>query len=770
MQKRVRKKRECFVLIVNLILAVVAFSVLVGLESEMVGAVITNPEKAANTFWNKGWEMGENVIYDGQSATVWGNRPAPGLKFGDDTILQATEIDFSKFPASPTATTKPSKFYEYLYGTPSSLVNKAGNPLSAGAQVGVGFLQGAVWAGTAYGLIGWIAPMLGASEEATSALQAAGAAAFGTAGVLRGFATTAGKEGFFHTITSGAGPWVTGLVVGVIVFLLTYKKTTYKTYSFECQPWEAPIGGEDCEKCNDENHVCSEYRCKSLGQACELANDEDTGKPLCYWANPEDVNSPAIQPWEDVITEGYRYSTLSPRPPGGGFEVVRVGGESRCIEPFTAIEFGIETDKPSQCRIGYNLTTGYGDVKNPPPGYDEMDYYFGGSNLYDYFHLQKMKLPGPDSIRDYALSQLNESESPDLEMSDLTIYNGGYYNLYVRCRSPNGYYNADPYLIRFCVEEGPDLTPPIIEEFSIDDRSPVQYGVDNLTIVAYTNEPANCRWSRTDQVYGEMENEMNCANEIWQMQQNLNYACTADLTNVEDRKNNDYYFRCEDQPWNPEDERNRMSSSETLTLIGTQPLNIKEDSVSPENGSTVAGSTSTIEVNVELETENGYKQGESTCYYAFSNEDLDNGRAIEFEATESYQHSQRLYLITGAYHLFIKCIDAGGNEARTDTLFTAYYDQFAPNVVRAFYNANQLEIYTDEDAECYFSTNENTKCNYVIGEETFATLMSNPRSADRKKHLSDWDTEKTYYIKCQDVNGRQPNPTECSVIVKPVEI
>jgi len=724
--KEVKKRSECFVLIFNLVLAIVAFSVLVGLQTEVVSGL------------------------GGAGAGSLGTAATGGKKLAGAGV--------SDIPPAEAVNKKGGigKIGSFIFGQPK------------GPAHGVG--QGLLWAGVAYAALGWIAPMIGASPETTKALQFAAAAGLGTAGVLRGLGTKAiGQKGILSKLTTGSGPWVSGLVVGVVVFLLMYKKTSYKTYDFKCQPWEAPIGGKDCEKCNDELHACSEYRCKSLGQACELANDEASGYPLCYWANEKDVNSPAIRPWEEVISEGYVYSTLSPRPPGGGFEVVQVGGK-KCIEPFTAIDFGIETDKPSQCKIGYNLTTGYGDTKYPPAGYDDMEYYFGGSNLYDYTHMQKMKLPSPDSLQDYAKSQLDENETTELAMDDLTIYNGGYYNLYVRCRSPNGYYNPDPYVIRFCVEEGPDLTPPLIEEFNIPNGSPVQYEIDNLSIIAYTNEPSNCRWSRTDQVYSDMENEMECANEIWQMQDNLAYACTGQLTNVVDRQDNVYYFRCEDQPWLEQADRNRMLTSKKLTLVGTQPLNIKEGSLAPENGSRVTGSTSTMEIEISLETENGYNKGESECYYAFNSEDLDNGRAVEFEATDSFAHSQKLYLISGEYSIFIKCIDDGGNEDRISTTFEAYFDQYPPEVVRVFHNAGKLEIYTNEDAWCYYSTNENTECNYEIGEETTAILMDNPSVSDKTKHTSEWDIEKTYYIKCADVNEKQPNPTGCSTIVKPVDI
>ena len=47
--------------------------------------------------------------------------------------------------------------------------------------------------------------------------------------------------------------------------------------------------------------------------------------------------------------------------------------------------------------------------------------------------------------------------------------------------------------------------------------------------------------------------------------------------------------------------------------------------------------------------------------------------------------------------------------------------------------------------------------------------MPHDPSDDETAHLSSWDTTKTYYVKCQDSNGKSPGPTQCSIIVKPVE-
>ena len=50
---------------------------------------------------------------------------------------------------------------------------------------------------------------------------------------------------------------------------------------------------------------------------------------------------------------------------------------------------------------------------------------------------------------------------------------------------------------------------------------------------------------------------------------------------VQETIDNDYYFRCKDQPQKPEGDRNENTQSYSYKLIGTQPLNFLE--ITPNN-------------------------------------------------------------------------------------------------------------------------------------------------------------------------------------------
>lgn len=587
---------------------------------------------------------------------------------------------------------------------------------------------------------------MGVSKETSDALKTAAAAAVATYYGINSFAKAGGG-------LANASPWL-AIGVGVIVFLLMYKKTEYKTVTYVCLPWEAPIGGADCAKCNDPMNKCTEYRCKSLGQACNVVN-KGTANELCVNTNPSDVASPMIWPTNGAISSSYKYTETVARPPKWGTSIVKK--DKKCIDAFTAITFGISTDKPSQCKIDYNRTASY----------DNMQYYVGESNLYDFNHTQTINVPAPATVQS-ANANANNTETGGVDdtTDGFKMINGGEYDLYIRCRSANGYWNADPYKISFCVDKGPDTIPPRVVDTSIRDGQPVQAGVDKVPITVYTNEPANCKWSFVDQEFRDMKNTMTCAQQLWQMESNTYYACKGELTELKDRTNNTYYFRCEDKPW--EETRNRipMSSSYKLTLIGTQPLNIKNDSVSPANNAIVRGATTTVPVDITLETENGYNDGQAECYYSIG----DENNYILFLNTSSYQHLQRQDLAPGTYTYYIKCIDLGGNQARTRTSFTVFVDKQAPQIVRLLHEGSDLKIMTDEDATCFYSTDATTGCNYEIENSTVATQMSPESSDNLKSHTALWEVGKTYYIKCKDTKNNQPNPTDCSIIVRPTDI
>jgi hypothetical protein len=603
--------------------------------------------------------------------------------------------------------------------------------------LGANLVKGAVWAGVAYGagqLIGGLAGMDTSQTAGLSNALAAGAFAMrftetqGWAGP--GLFAKEGAKSIF-----GLGSFGVGLVVAGIMFAATYKEESKEYVSFTCEPWQAPIGGADCEKCNDAPG-CSDYKCRSLGQACKLLN-VGTTEERCAWVNPKDAKSPGISPWENILTEGYVYSDVRIRPPGDGSEPGRMTIEKKgggCVEAFTPIEFGIVTtgpdgeDEPAQCMIDYNHTENYTD----------MTYKMGESDIYGYNHSQKLSLPSPSSVK---------AAAPGLE-------HDGTYSLYVRCRDANGNENKDEFVVRFCVDPSQDTTPPKIEGTSIANGMPVKFNQSTVNIDVYVNEPSECRWSRDDKSYDQMETPMQCSNKFWEMNNNLVYTCKTNLTGVKSRQDNVFYFRCKDQPGAEETKRNKMEQSYKYTLIGTEPLNIID--VKP-NG-TIKGSTSVVSVNVEVKTSNGYKNGEAICYFSETQNEADY---VKFFETGTSKHTQRLDLAEGNYKYYIKCLDLGGNRDDNSTEFTVDVDTESPTIVRVYQENLLLKLITAEDSNCKYSIDN---CNFKFED---GLDMPYPNQTE---HFAEWKTENTYYIRCSDEYGNIPVSNTCSLIVRPYDV
>jgi len=606
----------------------------------------------------------------------------------------------------------------------SATPNPAASPNPLGSLSKSAFAKGLFSIAVAFGLGYFIGGLIG--DNADIALGSA------FAGGMAAYELLISKSvGWGANAAFGAG-----LVVGEVIFLAMYRKQDIVKVEFKCLPWEAPIGGADCEKCNEFGE-CSEYRCKSLGQACELLNP-GTEDEACTWVNPHDVNSPVIEMTE-VLKDHVYLPDTSVRPPATGV-VIRQAKDGPCIEPFTPLEFKITANEPAQCKIDYNLTRGF----------EEMNYYVGGSNLFDYNHTETMALPGPDDINQIA---------PELK-------NDGTYTLYVRCQDANGNFNQDPYSVRFCVKAGPDTTPPRIDDTSVPSDSAITFNQSTLNLEVYVNEPAECKWSKEDKAYSLMENQMACELNLWDMKQinnNWVYTCTTTLTGIRNREDNYFYFRCKDNPNLAEGDRYENQQSFRYNIVGTQPLTLLE--LKPGEGESIKGSTDTIPVFLEVKTDNGYRNGESICSYVESETTPADEDYIDFSETRASTHRQRQDLETGIYTYHIRCVDLGGNAVYETATFEVESDNNPPFVARTYKEAGQLRILTNEKSICSYS---NKNCNFEIDE---GLQMA---SVDNWAHATDWITNKNYYIRCEDEFGNQPGlsegPEGCSIVVRPYEM
>lgn len=600
--------------------------------------------------------------------------------------------------------------------------------MKTGISGGWGYLaEGVYWAAIAYGAGKMLGSLFGMNSKNSNALGISLAAGAFTYNAIQSLG-----PGQFEWITNTNSAWLSyspaiAIAVAIIVFIVLYKEQKTQIIKLECLPWEPPLGGSKCEECNkDLMRPCSEYRCKSLGQACELLNP-GTNEEKCTWVSRGDVKSATITPWKDVLyPTALNYNPDNAiRPPNRGVKIVSQD-KNGCLQAFTPLRFGITTDEPTQCKIDYNRNNTF----------DTMQYYFGETNYYSYNHTQKMLLP--------SAVDNNGTLSP-------LFQNDGTFSLYIKCRDANGNVNEDAFVMNYCVDKSPDTTAPSVEGTSISNNGAVQFNIDKVPIQIYTNEPSDCKWSRISKAYSEMENAMTCSSNAAEINANMLYTCSGELNGIKNREDNLFYFRCKDK------NGNTMAESYALTLKGSQPLNILE--TSPKDK--IIGATEIVAVSLGVKTDDGADEGKAACYFSTTTNIKD---FVLMAQTSSYQHNQSLNLPNGNYTYYFRCIDAGGNTAESNTTFGIFVDKTAPKVTRAYQDGGALKIITDEDSECTYSLKD---CNYVFAEGQHLDYSN----ADIKNlHFTGWRVNVDYYIKCKDIQGNEPDPNQCSIIARGIEL
>ncbi len=535
----------------------------------------------------------------------------------------------------------------------------------------------------------------------------------------------------FPSIAKSWAPWAIGGGVAIAILLLTWKDESTKVVTFECNPWQPAVGGSKCEECNDKDLPCSEYQCRSLGQGCQIVNTGTTDQK-CIWNNSRDVKAPVLETWTDALSKDFKYSddkTVS--PPDRGVNIIYTPSTTGCVKAFTPFTFGIKTDEPASCKLDYTRKQKITD----------MNYYFGGTNAFLIEHKQQLSLPGPTATENGTI---------------IIPKNDQDYSLFVKCIDANGNMNQNEFVFKFCVEKGPDATAPQIVSTSILNGMPVSFGSNQTNIEVYVNEPATCKWAKDkDKDYSEMENTMACASNVLEMNANMVYKCKTTLTGLKNKEENVFFFKCEDQPYMPKNDRNIMSQSYKFSLIGTEPLVIKDSSLKPNE--TIRDSTEIVKVTLEAETQAGYNKGEAVCSYT-GIKDASSEKYIEFFNTHSYKHSTDLNLPSGTYTYYIKCVDLGGNADIKSVSFGVETDTSAPVVVRAYHDESYLKIITNEKASCVYGKDS---CSYSFADGIKIT------SVDDKEHFTDWNTNFNYYIKCEDEFGNSPIQNSCSITARP---
>lgn len=456
-------------------------------------------------------------------------------------------------------------------------------PLMAFANIFGEFFGGVVGAGGGYTSAITITALTGGGTTTTSALIFAWV---GVAGLV--------IAGFF--IIKSVMGWV-GL------------KDKYKTITFQydCQTFEPPDGGDDCDKCNTEFEKCDEYKCKSLGKACEIVNKGEEDEKCVSTAEAGDTKAPTIEPLP-----------ISPKTIDDlNRDVNRGYSFKQEIPVYASLDVGIKTDEISWCRI----------TKDAAKDFDDINTWFGNSlGLNEH----KMMIPV------YA----GGASEGDL----VAITGSGDYTFHVRCKDNRGNKNRAAYYIKFKVKDAPDVEPPRVlsETFTIKNNGYLPYETTSTAFGMYVEDrtpPVECKYDNADRLFDDMGKNFACNND----EGNIKNYCATNLEGL-NLDINKVYIRCKDSKGNV------MQTSEVLTLNRGVALVIASTEPS--------GQISTVQTTIKVRTSGG--SGDVICKWS---DKSDGTGAVRFVNTEGTESSQGIPVAEGDYILYVWCEDNAGNAA-----------------------------------------------------------------------------------------------------------
>jgi hypothetical protein len=579
---------------------------------------------------------------------------------------------------------------------------------TGGALAGYGGMAASAIAGAIGAVVGiLLAKALGLSPVGT-ALMSVGASMVSVALIGEYTTLVASLGGLFWPVL------IIGIVLMIAALFFGMGDCDPVEVVFTCSPWQPPVGAADCELCNgDPLKPCSEYRCKSLGAACELLN-KGTDNELCIDGNPNDATPPVISPQFGVISDNEVYSGDS----ASGVSITSVDGSNGgCIAAHTELLFGINTDEPAICTFDLAMTE-FGETS-------ETEIY--KDDYYDYNHTVSFALPDPSN-----------GESRGLNWTgDLKIY--------TRCHDQKGHTTPGFYTIDLCVVQGPDVTGPLVKRFVPGNDGLVSFDATSQDVEVYVNEDAvDCKWDTTDMDYSLMENDFDCSPNIAGLYgSSTKCVATMPVSGV----TSDFFVRCEDQGFldavGRGDERNANAESFVYRLRKPEKK-LEVDWIEPSQDFEV--NTNFATVDFQIMTSGG---GEwHHCSYSFDS--FDNLADTLFQTGAERPHRWPMNWRVGDHKIYVECKDETGDTARGTTEFRIIKDSSTPQIARIWQSGGSFNIITTENAECKYDT-AHCRFNWTTGQS----------AGTGKEHSFGVTRGETYYVKCEDEFGNVPSG--CSI-------
>ena len=529
-------------------------------------------------------------------------------------------------------------------------------------------------------------------------------------------------------VGAGIGSAIGAAIGSIAQEVFGLGETREYSITFDCLPWQPPLGDENteqCSVCTNGITPCSKYKCQTLGQHCTFLN-EGTSKETCAYIGEFDVAPPQISPDELTLSEGYSYTEISP----DGFKINK--NTEGCIPAYTPLEFGIKTNEITQCQISKS-----------PINKTSQDAVFLDTNFFDTTHSRIFPV----------------SRKEALERGGFPVGALGEITLYVKCWDASPQKNEKNIAIQLCVDPEPDRMFPLVS-FHPNDFTIAKFGSSQANINFFTDEPSDCKWSKSDKEFDLMENNTDCKKLI--QDQIIVNGCDSCRflcnTTVDIQENEEKIFiRCKDQPFElaPE-KRNPMLEGKSYTIKKSQSsLNI---TIKTASNFIDKRSPKTIDL---IAATSGGVDGNANCDYEIIRQDGQKIFGYRFPETGGKEHKQPGFQFYPENHtLKVKCIDSAGNLAQENSSINFAIKTTFPIITRVFQRGENLAITTNEAAECRFTNDMKKAC-------TFDFINGTIMQGTGKEHTTPWIANKYYYIKCADIWGNQQG--DCGISVKTIE-
>ena len=454
------------------------------------------------------------------------------------------------------------------------------------------------------------------------------------------------------------------LIVDVIILatiiILGQCEFPTKTVTVSCNPWQAPVGGSDCDACRDsvkfetlknvdENsfNSCTEYKCKSLGSACEFIAETADGSD-CIDSNPNDASPPGISPQREIL-ENEQHLDIE--------DLGRNGFNIKNILPaFKPVKLAVKTDELANCAYTNDGSEAVKPFEEYPHKITEK---FAREHIID------IKYPPSDP------REIKET------------------SYYIKCQDTHGLANEAAYTVNIKVNNEPDLEYPLI---TINGPSYIRNGETTVYVTLAVDDanPIECKYDKENVLYNNMKNEFSCEEE---RSENGNFICDATLIDLHVGENI-FYFLCRDMIDDDHDgnieKQNTMIDAKEYKVAGTEPLEVF---VLPDSPS---GTIFYDDITLHVQTQKGAEQGKSVCEYS-----LNNGPLIKFKNTDSTDHIQsQTDLQKGHYTYGVKCHDIAQNEAPITIEFDVSADTDIPDLLNVYKQSGLLYIILNEATTC----------------------------------------------------------------------